>query len=389
LGTDYRKGLFKQLQETIEQVEKLTAEIREMKTVHQIEIANLKAENERLRKENTALKAENERLKAIINKDSSNSSKPPSTDGFKKIHNSREQTGRKPGGQFGHKGKVPVLYKNPTEIINHKLEKCSCGGTVVYPADYQAKQFVDLEIKVCVTEHRSYTGYCECCNEIIRNENPASNIITYGETLKAFVAMLSCEGLVSINRIKTMLFEITNGVINLSEGTIANWNKDLSGYLSSFIIEIKEKLLTQPVLRKDETGIRVNNSQHWLHVLCNELYTLYFSNKKRGKEADKEIGLLPIYGGVLVHDHLKGLYHFTCYHAECNAHILRYLKSAAETYNRVWAIAMIEFLVYVNNMVKEHKARNISAFDDTLIGEYHARYDEILERGRLEFFHCV
>jgi regulator of replication initiation timing len=250
LGTDYRKGLFKQLQETIEQVEKLTAEICEIKTVHQIEIASLKSEIESLRKENIALKTENEKLKSIINKNSSNSSKPPSTDGFKKIHNSREQTGRKPGGQFGHKGKNPTLYKNPTTIINHKQEKCSCGGTVVYAADYQAKQLVDLDFKVCITEHRSYTGYCECCNEIIKNENPETNIIRYGvepsvRTLKAFVAMLSSEGLVSINRIKTMLFELTSGVINLSEGTIAKWYKDLSDNLAPFIEEIKEKLLSR------------------------------------------------------------------------------------------------------------------------------------------------
>jgi FtsZ-binding cell division protein ZapB len=72
LGADYGRGLFKQLQDTIEQVEKLTVEIRELKSAHQIETASLKKEIENLRTENTALKAENQKLKAIINKDSSN-----------------------------------------------------------------------------------------------------------------------------------------------------------------------------------------------------------------------------------------------------------------------------------------------------------------------------
>jgi regulator of replication initiation timing len=242
MGTNYGRGLFNQLQETIEQVEKLKAEIREIKSANEIENARQKAEIESLRKENSALRAENQKLKAIINKDSSNSSKPPSSDGFKKIHNSREKTGRKPGGQKGHIGKIPILLENPTNIINHKREKCGCGGTVIYGDDYQAKQEIDLEIKVIVTEHRSYTGICECCNAKIKNETPVNDIITYGTTLKAFVAMLSCEGLVSINRIKSMLGEITNGVINLSEGTIAKWNKDLSGCLAPFIVKIKEKL---------------------------------------------------------------------------------------------------------------------------------------------------
>ena len=385
MGTNYGRGLFKQLQETIQQVEKLTAEIRDIKSTHQTEIARLDKEIEGLRTENTTLKVENQKLKAIINKDSSNSSKPPSSDGFRKIYNSRKKTGNPPGGQPGHNGSVPVLHENPTIIINHKRERCACGGTVVYPDTYCAKQQAELEIKAAITEHRSYTGFCEICNAKIKNDMPLNDTITYGETVKAFTAMLSCEGLVSINRIKTMLFEITNGAINLSEGTIAKWNKDLDGKLAPFIMEVKEKLLTQPVLHKDETGIRVNNSLQWFHVLSNKFYTLYFTNRKRGNEADMEIDILPAYSGVLVHDHLKGLYRFSCEHAECNAHILRYLKSAVETQKRVWAAGMIEFLVNANNLVKEHKVGKIPALDAGVLAEYRARYDEILKRGWKEF----
>jgi len=385
IKTDYGRAVFKQLQETIQQVEKLTVEIREIKSTHKMEIARLDTEIESLRKENTSLKAENQKLKAIINKDRGNSSKPPSSDGFKKIYNSREKTDRAPGGQHGHKGIVPVLHENPEIIIEHKQERCACGGKVVYPDTHQAKQKVEIEIKAVVTEHRSYTGVCENCNAKVKNDMPLNDIITYGETIKAFAVMLSSEGLVSINRIKTMLYEITNGAINVSEGTIAKWNKDLSGKLASFIEEIKEKLLVLPVLHKDESGVRINNSLQWFHVLSSKAYTLYFTNKKRGNEADREIGILPAYSGVLVHDHLKGLYSFSCEHAECNAHILRYLKSVVETTKRAWASAMIVFLTDANNSVKRHKANNNSAFDGVEIAGYHARYDEILGQGWLEF----
>jgi len=306
LGTNYGRGLFKQLQETIAQVEKLTSEIREIKSAHQMETARLKTEMESLRKENTALKTENQKLKAIINKDSSNSSKPPSSDAFKKIFNSRKESGRKPGGQTGHPGRIPVLCENPATVIDHKRERCPCGGTVAYGEEYQAKQRVELEIRAKVTEHRSYTGVCGSCNATIKNDMPLQDIITYGETVNAFAAMLSSEGLVSISRIKAMRCEITGGALDLSEGTIAKWNKELSGKLAPFIEEIKEKLLVQPVLRKDETGIRSANRLQWLHVLSNEVYTLYFSHKKRGNDADKEIGILPKYSGVLVHDTRKG-----------------------------------------------------------------------------------
>jgi hypothetical protein len=114
-----------------------------MKSAHQMETATLKTEIESLRAENTVLKTENQRLKAIMNKDSSNSSKPPSSDGFKKICNSREKTGRKPGGQTGHSGNIMVLFENPANIISHQRERRACGGKVVYAGEYQAKQAVE------------------------------------------------------------------------------------------------------------------------------------------------------------------------------------------------------------------------------------------------------
>jgi len=265
-----------------------------------------------------ALKAENQKLKEIINKDSGNSSKPPSSDGFKKIHNSREKTGRRTGGQPGHKGAVPKLFENPTRTVELKPERCQCGGKI---------------------------------------------------RLKGISAMLTTEGCVSINRTRQMISELTGGLINLSEGTIVKWNKQLAERLAPAIKNIKEKLLVSPVLHKDETGIRVDGTINWFHVLGSKTHTLYHADQKRGNAADRAMGVLPSYGGVLVHDHLKGLYDFTCDHAECNAHILRYLKAAVENRNRIWAEDMIKLLL-------EAKDGENEAF---------RRYDEILERGRREF----
>ena len=89
-----------------------------------------------------------------------------------------------------------------------------------------------------------------------------------------------------------------------------------------------------------------------------------------------------------MHDHLKGLYRFTCAHAECNAHILRYLKSAVETKNRAWAVGMITFLTEAHNAVKAYKAGNIQVLDDAELAEYNARYDAILEQGWVQFLQC-
>jgi len=382
MGGNYEKKLFEHLQETLERVDRLTSEVASLKAEHKKEVEILKAENQRLSKENQALKGEVQKLKDMINKNSGNSSKPPSLDGFVKVENSREKSGKRPGGQPGHRGAIPKLFSNPTSIEDIKTEQCRCGGKIIYSGNYTAKQTVDIEIATSVIEYREHKGICECCRRHVRNHAPVNDIITYGSSLKSFSAMLSIEGMVSINRIQQMLRELTGGQLNLSEGTIAKWIKDLSKCVAPAIDTIKGKLLSSPLLHKDETGIRVNKALHWLHVLGNNTYTLYLAHKKRGNDADKEMGILPVYSGILMHDHLKGLYDFTCEHAECNAHILRYLKSAIESKNRKWAQDMIALLLHAKALVAGCAGKSP---DPHSIENIQQQYDEILEFGRLEF----
>ena len=377
MGGNYGRDLFKQLQETICAVENLSADISDQKK----EIETLKSENQELKKENTALRTENQKLKDIINKNSSNSSKPPSSDGFVKIQNSREKSGKKPGGQPGHKGHKPKLFENPNEIIDIKQKKCSCGGHIRYDGKYTAKQIADVEIRADIKEYREHIGICECCNKKTKNQAPINDVITYGDNLKALCSMLTIEGCVSINRTQQMVSEFTSGIINLSEGTIAKWSCDLAVCVTPAVEKIKEKLLVSPVLNKDETGVRVGDKLHWFHVLGNKTYTVYTSHKNRGNEADKEMNVLPAYSGVLVHDHLVGLYGFTCDHAECNAHILRYLKAVIEKKKRIWAQDMIKLLLEAKTAVESSD----KPLHHATVGKFSRRYDKILERGRQEF----
>jgi transposase len=400
LECNYDRNIYAQLEETILKVEKMRIEMREVKTAHRREIyltnekheKTLKAEKaaqalekrelkEKIKQqawEIEKLKEENEALREIMNKNSSNSSKPPSSDGFRKIANSRERTGKKRGGQVGHKGHRMKYFTTPTKIIDVKAKKCRCGGEVQYiEGAYTKKQLADIEIKANITEYREYTGVCECCGRIVVNRSPIKDRITYGDKLKSFVNMLNVEGNISINRLRQILSEVSGGVLNLSEGTICKWNRDLSKLLAPSIQTIKEKLLGSPVLHKDETGVWVDTKLNWLHVLSNDKYTLYYSEPRRGKDADTEAGVLPAFKGVLVHDNLKSLYHFNCTHAECNAHILRYLKGVIESKGREWAKDMIDFLL----KAKAAAEADLSAPE---ILEFHRLYDEILERGRLE-----
>ena len=326
------------------------------------------------------LKEENAGLRSIMNQNSGNSSRPPSSDVYKKIHNSRTPTGKKVGGQYGHRGHQPVFFTNPTEIIEIKAKKCSCGGNYEYTENnYAKKQLADIEITTNIIEYREYKGKCDCCGSKSHNRSPVNDVITYGNKIKSLVNMLSVEGNVSINRIGQMITEITGGIMKLSEGTICKWQRDLCKLLAPSIQSIKEKLLVSPVLNKDETGIWVESKLNWLHVLSNDTYSLFYANAKRGKEADIEAGVLPAYKGVLEHDNFKSLYHFTCVHAECNAHILRYLKGVVENKNRKWAEDMIQFFIKAKAAAEEKELNSTEIYD------FHSLYDEILENGRLEF----
>jgi len=174
-----------------------------------------------------------------------------------------------------------------------------------------------------------------------------------------------------------LVYELT-GKINVSEGTIVRWHNELKRKIEPFLDRIKHEIAASSVNHKDETGVRVNGKIHWLHVLSNRQFTLYFSHQKRGKEADNEMGILEDYGGTLVHDHFKPLYKFKCKHAECNAHILRYLKGVIENQKHEWAKEMMDLLVELHHQKKNgEKIDADSAF---------AKYEAILKKARSIYY---
>ena len=94
------------------------------------------------------------------------------------------------------------------------------------------------------------------------------------------------------------------------------------------------------------------------------------------------MGVLPLYSGILVHDHLRGLYDFLCNHVECNTHILRYLKAEIESKKRKWAQEMIMLLLDAKAAVERNAGKPLDA-DAAL--KIRLRYDKILQQGSKEF----
>lgn len=360
--------------------------IKDIKKEQKAEIAKLKGahkqEVQRLNQKIDNLKNENEKLKSRSHKDSSNSSKPPSSDGFKKPVSTRAKSGKKPGGQKGHKGHT-VKFMEPTTFIEHKQKLCSCGGHILYDeVPTERKQKADAYILCTVEEHRSFQGECERCGKIIKTKLPGElkNPVTYGNNLKALSVIGTVDGASSIRRFSRFLSEATDSKIALSPGTIVNFRRELRHKISPVIERIKEQLRLSPLLHKDETGVKLNGNQNWCHVLSNENLSYYHIHKKRGIDADQQMDVLTGYSGTLMHDHWKTLYHFPCNHAECNAHVLRELTYIIENepQYKKYAARMEGLLKEINQSKKKRIAQDYTTFPDNALSEYEGTYRSIL-----------
>jgi transposase len=354
------------------------------------ETANLLEENVKLSDKNARLRNNVDTLKVRINKDSSNSSKPPSTDGFKKPRtvSLRKRSGKKLGGQPGHAGHTLGLFAQPTEVVEKRVAACGCGGEVVCNGYYDAKQIVDINVTVSVVEERAMKGWCSRCGKFHQGEfsDKYINKVQYGDGIKSLALLLSERGFVPINRTAEIINSLSGGFFHISDGTIANMQADFANGLGETINTILNGLTGCRVLNADETGCKVDGKLNWVQVFSDKLYTLYGHNAKRGSLSVEDMKILDNFVGTLVHDHFAPYYKYDlAMHAECNAHILRYLKGITEIHGHKWAADMAELLTAANNYKKECVVAGITVADPEKLIEIATQYDTILTDGRGEY----
>jgi transposase len=322
------------------------------------EIKSLQSQVETLSKEKKALSNRVKSLESQVNKNSNNSSKPPSSDGLKKKTKSlRTKSSKKPGGQEGHDGKTLELSENPDEIIVHTVDKCDiCGESLqdVTPERQIIRQVIDIpEIKVKVTEHRAEVKKCPKCRRKNTGKFPdgVTNSVQYGEKVKAVSVYLTQYQLIPYKRGSDLLSDMFG--ISLSQGTMVNFNDCCHEKLETVENNIKNSITTsQGAVHFDETGIAIDKKRQWLHVASNDRYTYYEAHQKRGKEAIDYINILPGFTGTAVHDCWKTYHTYSdCNHALCNAHILRELNGISELEKQKWAEPMKNLLLEIKKEV--------------------------------------
>jgi transposase len=147
-----------------------------------------------------ALRAHIAELERRLGLNSSNSGKPPSSDGLKKparVSSLRERSGKKPGGQKGHKGETLRQVTDPNEVVNHYPPACSMCGVGLDPktsVGHSARQVFDLPQPqpLVVTEHRAHDCECTACGSKTRALFPDSvnAPVQYGARITAFIIYL-------------------------------------------------------------------------------------------------------------------------------------------------------------------------------------------------------
>ena len=321
-------------------------------------------------------------LERRLGLNSSNSGKPPSSDGLKKpprTSSLRQPSGKKPGGQPGHPGETLRRSETPDAVIDHYPPSCATCGALLTKAmatDFVARQVFDLPEPqpLIVTEHRAHGCRCAACGSQTRATFPdwLAAPVQYGKRIGAFVLYLLHHQLLPEKRLAALMADLFG--VHLVTATIARISQDCAERFQGFAAAVRDRVAAAPVKHPDETGFRIGGKTQWLHIASTILLTFYRVAAKRGS-------LLTDLTGVVVHDHWKPYYTLKgVLHALCNAHHLRELKALVEIEKEDWARRMQRLLrraCHAANLAREQDVPLTPA----LIALIERRYDAIVADG--------
>jgi transposase len=353
-------------------------------------IAELEALVTQQREQIDALVERNAELEAQVahaQRDSHSSSKPPSSDGLaRRTKSLRKKSGKKAGGQIGHRGETLHLVVTPDEIVEQRPARCVHCQTPLAdePALLRERRQVHelLAVRLRVTEYQALHVRCPQCQAVSVGAFPAEapSRAQYGPQLRALAVYLVEEQLVPLGRVQQLLADLFG--VRLGRGTLVGWLQRAAGVLEPVETQLKAALQGAGILHNDETGVRRGGRLAWAHVASTSRLTHYAIHPKRGREATDAIGILPNYQGVSVHDGWTPYQTYTrCRHALCNIHHLRELTFLEEQYQQSWATDLKALLLGMKHGVEQAQARGDTALPDVERHALRARYHALVAAG--------
>ena len=358
-----------------------------------------------LMEQNAALLKQNEELTATVmeltqtikelreqlNKNSKNSSKPPSSDGLKKPpankdRSLRKPSGRKPGAQNGHDGTYLSVLAEPDEILQHMhpdCDTCPYHDTCLERACVkETRHELDAVFTINVTAHEQMVIHdCPMHGGIKEGYFPSGikAAVQYGKNLQALVVAFNIVGAVSINRTHEILSSVFN--IPLSTGTIKNMVTRCAESLTDTYEKIRQQMIQLGLLHCDETGTRVDGKTWWVHNASDMDFTFLNISKKRGQAGMDEAGILPNFTGIIVHDCWGSYWKYPdAVHAVCCAHLLRELNGVEENHpEQTWATRFKELLLAMKKVKDKALADGKDEVSCYHLRKFDKQYDEIIK----------
>jgi transposase len=351
-------------------------------------MAEVEAENAALREQVRALLERVQELEARLAKDSQNSSKPPSSDGLKrKTKSLRTRSGKKVGGQLGHRGETLHLVAAPDEVVEHRPSQCPQCQTPLADAEVvlrERRQVHELPpgVRLQIREHQALHVRCPRCARVSVGDFPADapSRAQYGTQVRALAVYLVEQQHLPLGRVYQLLSDLFG--VRLGRGTLLSWIQQAARALEPVEQHIKTALTWAPVLHHDETGVRRGGRLAWAHVTSTSRLTHYAVHPKRGREALEAIGILPDFQGVSVHDGWSSYRHYTaCRHALCNVHHLRELTFLEEQYQQAWAAEMKTLLREMKAATDQARTSGDVCLPAGERAAFFARYHALLASG--------
>ena len=322
-----------------------------------------------------------QKLEAQINKNSRNSSKPPSTDS---PFNNKDKKKKKknPGVKKKRKGTTLSQVAEPDEVISCKVDICEhCHQDLsdIASEETDNRQVMDIPpIQIYTTEYQGEVKECPNCQKRTKATFPdgVTHKVQYGPGVQAVAVYLRNYQLIPLERTIELFRDLFK--ISLSEGSIVNMTTRCAGQLSGFMEMIKQKLIDAKIMHNDETGINIRGILHWLHTAGNKYYTYLFPHERRGWEAFDDIGILPDFKGVSVHDFWKSYEKYDCSHAYCNAHLIRELTFIHENLKQKWAHEMINLILDIKERVDNSEE---GFLEENTASKIIKKYEKIIKQG--------
>jgi transposase len=320
-------------------------------------------------------------LENKVRKTSSNSGIPPSqnfgSNGNRNKHIDNEKL---------PKGEQLPNTRNVTEKITISVEHCqACAADLssIEAHDSETRVEIDLIYEIAKKEVTAEVKECEKCGEMTKGKFPKGmdGKLQYGAGVRSAIINYLMVQMMSLERVEEHFKGLIGKII--SQATMLKYVFQFYLSLETWEEEQIEKLIKMPVIHVDETSLRVNKLNHWLHVYTYGDISLQFVHPKRGIDAVDDIGIIPKYGGIIVHDCWATYFAYkNVDHALCGSHILRELKFIEECNYYSWAQMMKELLKEAGEVIANREDKQVlTSKEFKMLQE---RYREILKHALTE-----